>query len=101
MEVDAGSKISGVWLYFNKFDKPVNNKGQNTQCQVRPSPDGKICGRLYKHMPGHGTTPLLDHLKSSHPVEYQSAMASSAKSKAAKAKRGQAYAAAAGSCSCE
>lgn len=97
--VDAGARvISGAWLYFHKFDKPVNKRGQNTQCQVKENPEADICGRLYKHMSGNGTTPLLEHLKNNHPAAYKIAMESSTKSKEAKAKKGQAYATAAASC---
>lgn len=57
--VHAGSRvISGVWLYFEKFDKPVNRRGQNTQCQVK-NDKGKIGGSLYKHTSGNGTRPLV------------------------------------------
>ena len=97
--MEAGPRVvSGVWLFYRKFDKPVNKKGQNTQCQVKASPESEICGRLYKHQSGNGTAPLLDHLKHHHPEEYKSAIASSSKSKEAKAKKGDAYASAAGSC---
>ena len=97
--MEAGPRVvSGVWLFYRKFDKPINKKGQNTQCQVKASPESEICGRLYKHQSGTGTAPLLDHLKHHHPEEYKSAIASSSKSKEAKAKKGDAYASAAGSC---
>ena len=95
--MEAGPRVvSGVWLFYRKFDKPVNKKGQNTQSQVKASPESEICGRLYKHQSGNGTAPLLDHLKHHHPEEYKSAIASSSKSKEAKAKKGDAYASAAG-----
>ena len=92
--VVAGPKvISGAWLFFRKFDKPVNKKRHNTQCQVKEG--GKACGRLYKHLPGNGTSPLLDHLKAKHPEEYKEAMESSNKSREAKSKKGRAFAEAA------
>ena len=71
--MEAGPRVvSGVWLFYRKFDKPVNKKGQSTQCQVKASPESEICGRLYKHQSGTGTAPLLDHLKHHHPEDYKS-----------------------------
>lgn len=97
--VGAGSRVtSGAWLYFKKFDKPVNNRGQNTQCQVKKE-DGNVCGRIYKHVSGNGTTPLLEHLSAKHPAEYEIATKSRTKSKETKKKKGEAHAAAAGATS--
>lgn len=99
--VEAGPRVvSGAWLFYRKFDKPVDKRGKNTQCQVKATPESDICGRLYKHLSGNGTAPLLDHLKHHHPEEYKLAMESSSKSKQAKAKKGDAYASAVGSCEC-
>ena len=37
--MEAGPRVvSGVWLFYRKVDKPINKKGQNTQCQVKASP---------------------------------------------------------------
>ena len=81
--MEAGPRVvSGVWLFYRKFDKPVNKKGRNTQCQVKASPESKICGtrcyvlrstisvdvlgRLkYRNMKYPGTIPIFSYSSTS------------------------------------
>lgn len=92
---EARGKVSPVWQCFEKFDKPVNKKGSNTRCKLANGEEGGgICGRLYKHSPGNGTSSLIDHLAKDHPEAHKMVLGASAHSKETRALKGAAFAAA-------
>ena len=92
---EARGKVSPVWQFFEKFDKPVNTKGSNTRCKIaNGEEDGAVCGRLYKHTAGNGTSSLIDHLAKEHQEEHKKVMGASAHSKETRALKGAAFASA-------
>ena len=73
---------------MDTFDKPVDKKGSNIQVRrkiANGEEGGGICGRVYKHAPGNGTSSSIGHLAKDHAEKRKIVMGASAHSKETRA----------------